>query len=159
MRFSRKIRKHAWRRFQSLLVLVALVISIQPGPALAVDTTASEAGVGAAAAFCSLLYGPTKIVYDPQEDPDFPEGMTISPNRTPDWTELLDAILFGIHEVELKEGVEEEEEEAAEEEGEGEGEGEEEEDEKPARPGRDSGPAGGRRGRSVGCHPGGHQSL
>jgi hypothetical protein len=63
MKFSRKIRRHAWKRFQSLLVLVALVVAIQPGPALAANSTASEAGLGAAAAFCSLLYGPAKIVY------------------------------------------------------------------------------------------------
>jgi dipeptidyl aminopeptidase/acylaminoacyl peptidase len=68
--------------------------------------------------------GPTKIVYNPHEDPSFPEGMTISPSRTPEWTEPLDAILFGIHEVELKEAAEEEGEEGA---GAGEAEGEEEE--------------------------------
>ncbi len=77
--------------------------------------------------------GPTKVIYDPQEDPDFPEGMTISPNRDPEWTEPLDAILFGIHEVELKESAEEDEEEEGE--GEGEGEEEEEEEETPARRG------------------------
>ena len=44
-----------------------------------------------------------KIVYDPREDKDFPEGMTISPNRSPEWTEDLGGILFGIHEVNKKE--------------------------------------------------------
>jgi dipeptidyl aminopeptidase/acylaminoacyl peptidase len=78
--------------------------------------------------------GPTEYSYDPQEDPDFPDSMTISPNRTPSWTEPLDAILFGIHEVEMKEDAEEEA---------GEGEEEEEEDEegdeeeRPARRGED----------------------
>ncbi len=81
--------------------------------------------------------GPTKIVYDPSEDQDFPEGMTISPNRAPEWTEPLDAILFGIHEAALKEGAEEEGEEEADEEVEGEGEGEEDEEERPARRGED----------------------
>jgi dipeptidyl aminopeptidase/acylaminoacyl peptidase len=76
---------------------------------------------------------PTKVLYDPQEDPDFPEGMTISPNRTPEWTEPLDAILFGIHEVEKKEGAEEEDEEEAE----GEGEDEDEDEEEPRRPRED----------------------
>lgn len=46
---------------------------------------------------------PKKIIYDPTEDKDFPEGMTISPNRTPTWTEGLSGILFGIHEVKKKE--------------------------------------------------------
>jgi len=44
-----------------------------------------------------------KIVYDPREDKDFPEGMTISPNRSPEWIEDLGGILFGIHEVNKKE--------------------------------------------------------
>jgi acetyl esterase/lipase len=39
-----------------------------------------------------------KTVYDPSSDKSFPEGMGISPNRTPGWTESLDAILFGIRE-------------------------------------------------------------
>jgi hypothetical protein len=72
--------------------------------------------------------GPTKVVYDPMEDEGFPEGMTISPNRPPRWSEDLDAIFFGIHEVEMTEdkgeegkeekGAGEEEEEAEEAEGE-----------------------------------------
>ncbi|MCK4644799.1 MAG: S9 family peptidase [Candidatus Aminicenantes bacterium] len=51
---------------------------------------------------------PRKIIYDPKEDKDFPEGMTISPNRTPTWTEDLSGILFGIHEVKKKEKKEKE---------------------------------------------------
>ena len=50
------------------------------------------------------LKSPQKTVYDPIEDKDFPEGMTISPNRSPEWTENLGGILFGIHEVKKKEG-------------------------------------------------------
>jgi dipeptidyl aminopeptidase/acylaminoacyl peptidase len=73
---------------------------------------------------------PTKALYDPHNDPSFPEGMTISPNRTPGWTEPLDAILFGIHEVEMKEAAEEEVEEGDEDE-------EGEEKERPARRGED----------------------
>ena len=45
--------------------------------------------------------------------------MTISPNRAPRWSDDLDAIFFGIHEVEMKEGAGEDEEEAEEEEEEG----------------------------------------
>ena len=46
--------------------------------------------------------GPQKVVYDPAGDTSFPEGMTVSPNRAPVWTESFDAILFGIHEVKKK---------------------------------------------------------
>ena len=58
-----KNRKRASMRFRSLLLVAALAIWIQPGPALAAGDTASEAGVGVGAALCSLLYGPVKIVY------------------------------------------------------------------------------------------------
>ena len=40
---------------------------------------------------------PQKTVYDPATDKGFPEGMTISGNRAPQWTDNRDAILFGIH--------------------------------------------------------------
>ena len=36
------------------------------------------------------------FAYDPS-DKAFPAGMTISPNRTPRWTEDLQALTFGIH--------------------------------------------------------------
>ncbi len=39
---------------------------------------------------------PEKTVYDPAADTTFPEGMSISPNRGPSWTEDLSAIYFGI---------------------------------------------------------------
>jgi dienelactone hydrolase len=68
---------------------------------------------------------PTKVVYDPKKDNDFPEGMTISPNRNPLWNEDLTGILFGIHEVKAKEKKEEKETEKAEKK-----EGEVEEEEK-----------------------------
>jgi len=42
--------------------------------------------------------GVQKVVYDPKEDKSFPSGMTISPNRTPQWTEDFETLLFGIHE-------------------------------------------------------------
>jgi len=57
---------------------------------------------------------PEKISYNPHEDPHFPEGMTISPNRNPLWTEELSSLVFGIHEVEPKEQKEKAEEEAEE---------------------------------------------
>ena len=40
---------------------------------------------------------PTKVVYDPAGDKNFPDGMTISPNRNPQWTEDMQALTFGIH--------------------------------------------------------------
>ncbi len=46
--------------------------------------------------------GPRKIVYDPAADKTFPEGMTVSPDRAPEWTESFDALLFGIHEARKK---------------------------------------------------------
>jgi len=52
--------------------------------------------------------GAEKIVYDPRDDPDFPPEMTISPNRNPQWTEDLRAILFGIHGLEKKKEKKEE---------------------------------------------------
>jgi dipeptidyl aminopeptidase/acylaminoacyl peptidase len=47
--------------------------------------------------------GPQKFAYDPKDDKSFPKGMTISPNRAPQWTEDLDALTFGIFEPKKKE--------------------------------------------------------
>jgi dipeptidyl aminopeptidase/acylaminoacyl peptidase len=47
--------------------------------------------------FTALTGAPQKTVYDPATDKSFPEGLTISGNRAPTWTNNLDAILFGIH--------------------------------------------------------------
>ena len=41
---------------------------------------------------------PRKVTYDPSSDAQFPKGMTVSPDREPQWTTSLDAIVFGIHE-------------------------------------------------------------
>jgi len=83
--------------------------------------------------------GPTMVVFDPQEDQTFPAGMTISPNRAPRWSESLDAIFFGIHEVEMKEDAGDEDEDVAsgEEEGEEQGEEEDVDKERPGRTGSD----------------------
>ncbi len=44
---------------------------------------------------------PVVVVYDPKKDSlNFPAGKTISPNRTPFWTEDLTRLLFGIHPLE-----------------------------------------------------------
>ncbi len=63
--------------------------------------------------------GPGQVTFDPVSAEGFPEGMTVSPNYTPRWSEGLDAVFFGIHPVEMTEaakvkaaesgGVEEEE--------------------------------------------------
>jgi dipeptidyl aminopeptidase/acylaminoacyl peptidase len=49
--------------------------------------------------------GPVRTAFDPHQDERFPEGMTISPNRPPEWTDALDGLLFGIHEVKAKAGA------------------------------------------------------
>ncbi|MGD2295502.1 MAG: prolyl oligopeptidase family serine peptidase [Candidatus Aminicenantes bacterium] len=51
---------------------------------------------------------PEKFLFDPGEDKNFPKNMTISPNRTPIWTEDFSGILFGIHEVKPKKDTKEE---------------------------------------------------
>ncbi|MGH9410038.1 MAG: S9 family peptidase, partial [Vicinamibacterales bacterium] len=45
-----------------------------------------------------------KVTFDPAADPSFPKGMTVSPNRDPEWTEDLQALVFGIMEPRKKEG-------------------------------------------------------
>ena len=54
---------------------------------------------------------PQKVAYDPKDDKDFPEEMTISPNRSPVWTEDFSGILFGIHKLKKKEEEEKKEKE------------------------------------------------
>ena len=50
----------------------------------------------------NLGANPAVVVYDPKKDSlSFPKGKTISPNRSPLWTEDLTRLLFGIHEQEL----------------------------------------------------------
>ena len=45
---------------------------------------------------------PQKITFQQSEDRNFPEGMTISPNRSPEWTDDLGGFLFGIHSIKKK---------------------------------------------------------
>ncbi|MGE5360043.1 MAG: hypothetical protein ACM3NQ_13580, partial [Bacteroidales bacterium] len=53
--------------------------------------------VYALVAFTGFAAGtPQKALFDPAADKSFPEGMSISPNRSPQWTEDLSAVLFGI---------------------------------------------------------------
>ena len=39
-----------------------------------------------------------KVIFDPAKDPAVPKGLSISPNRTPIWTDDLQAIVFGLYE-------------------------------------------------------------
>jgi len=39
---------------------------------------------------------PQRVIYDPASDKTFPDGMSISPNRSAAWTEDLSALVFGI---------------------------------------------------------------
>jgi hypothetical protein len=63
MKGSTKIGMGASRRLRSLLLAGALLVALQPAAAVAEDSTASNAGIGAASALCSLVYGPLKLVY------------------------------------------------------------------------------------------------
>ena len=49
---------------------------------------------------------PQRVLYDPAADKTFPSGMSISANRTPQWTENLDALTFGIHTPRKRDGGE-----------------------------------------------------
>ncbi len=42
---------------------------------------------------------PKKVVYNPKDDKSFPEGMSISGNRTPTWNEDRSAMIFGIDDL------------------------------------------------------------
>jgi len=50
--------------------------------------------------------GPQKTIFNPTSAQNFPAGMTVSPDRAPQWTKNLDALLFGIHKVKKKEHAE-----------------------------------------------------
>lgn len=63
MRASSEFRRGASKRTRSLLLAAALLVALPPAAALAADNTASNAGMGAASALCSLVYGPAKVVY------------------------------------------------------------------------------------------------
>lgn len=68
------------------------------------EDKAYEDKLYAAIGFTGFLQqgGVQKTVYDPAGDKSFPAGLAISPDRTPQWTDALDAILFGLHEPKKK---------------------------------------------------------
>ena len=57
--------------------------------------------------------GPQKTVFNPSGFTDFPAGMTVSPDRAPEWTKDLSGLVFGIHKVKKKEHPEGEKPDAA----------------------------------------------
>ena len=50
-------------RVRRALLACVVMIALAPQAARAEESIESEAGLGAAAALCSLLYGPVKVVY------------------------------------------------------------------------------------------------
>jgi dienelactone hydrolase len=50
---------------------------------------------------------PRKVVFDPAADASVPKGMSISPNRDPQWTDDLEALVFGLYEPRHKDGTDE----------------------------------------------------
>ena len=50
-------------RVRRTLLACLLAMALAPNAARAEESTASEAGLGAASALCSLLYGPVKVLY------------------------------------------------------------------------------------------------
>jgi dipeptidyl aminopeptidase/acylaminoacyl peptidase len=46
--------------------------------------------------------GPTGVVFDPKREKTFPADMSVSPDRTPGWTEDLSMLTFGIRAVHKK---------------------------------------------------------
>lgn len=42
---------------------------------------------------------PSKVIFDPADHPDVPEGVTVSPNRMPSWSDDLGSLFFGVHPV------------------------------------------------------------
>ena len=48
---------------------------------------------------------PKKVTFDPAADTSVPKGFSISPNRSPQWTDDLQAIIFGLYEPRPREGA------------------------------------------------------
>ncbi|HEX3149920.1 MAG TPA: prolyl oligopeptidase family serine peptidase [Gemmataceae bacterium] len=69
----------------------------------ATDDPGSENKWNVVLGFTDLGPKPTRVVYDPKDDKDFPKDMAISQNRPVAWMEGLDALTFGIAERKKKE--------------------------------------------------------
>lgn len=50
---------------------------------------------------------PRKTIFDPATDPAVPKGMTVSPSRDPQWTDDLQAVVFGLYEPRRKDATDE----------------------------------------------------
>ncbi|MGQ9578883.1 MAG: prolyl oligopeptidase family serine peptidase [Candidatus Aminicenantales bacterium] len=50
-----------------------------------------------------------KVVFEPTQEKEFPQGMTVSPDRTPSWSEDLQTLIFGLKSLKKKEKPEEKE--------------------------------------------------
>src|SRR5260221_667028 len=48
---------------------------------------------------------PTKVIFDPAADSSVPKGMSVSPNRDPQWTDDLEALVFGLYEPRHKDAT------------------------------------------------------
>ncbi|HEY3380849.1 MAG TPA: prolyl oligopeptidase family serine peptidase [Vicinamibacterales bacterium] len=48
---------------------------------------------------------PARVVYDPVGDKGLPAGMTISPDRNPEWSEDLSAVVLGLHAIKKKDDI------------------------------------------------------
>lgn len=56
---------------------------------------------GAVVGVKNISLNPAVTIYDPAKDSvRFPAGMTVSPNRTPMWSEDLQRLMFGVHKLE-----------------------------------------------------------
>ncbi len=62
-RLEERLDVNIIKRMRAGLLAGVLAVTLAPNLALAGDSKASEAGIGAAAALTSLLYGPAKLVY------------------------------------------------------------------------------------------------
>src|SRR5262245_9513985 len=49
---------------------------------------------------------PKKAIFDPAADPSVPKGLSVSPNRDPQWTDDLQALIFGLYEPRPKDATE-----------------------------------------------------
>jgi dienelactone hydrolase len=50
---------------------------------------------------------PQKVIFDPAADSSVPKGLSVSPNRDPQWTDDLEALFFGLYEPRPKDGADE----------------------------------------------------
>ncbi len=75
----------------------------RPAVLRGVDDKAYEDKLYSVVAFKDLNAAkPTKVAFDPKDDPGFPKGMSVSPDRAPMWRQDFSEVLFGIHEIRAK---------------------------------------------------------